>query len=63
MSVFKGEKGNLKISELSGVRKVIREGGLSLKNLSTEDVRQELQKTILKKKGLNSHAGVDTFAI
>lgn len=57
-----GPKRKLELSELLSVQSSIKKGALSMKTLSTDDVKVEIQKTILKKNGLNSHANLDTFA-
>lgn len=57
-----GRKRILEVSELSGVQEDIREGAFSLASLDTDEVKVEMQKTILKKKGMNSHANLDEFA-
>ena len=50
------------MTELSEVHDKIREGVFTLKTLTVDEVKSEMQKKILQKKGLNSHADIDLFA-
>ena len=57
-----GRKRKLEISELADIKNKIREGAMSLKTLTTENVRLEMQHKILKKNGCNSLAEPEVFA-
>ena len=52
----RGRKRKLKISELVDVKQKISEGAFKLNTLTMPEVRTEMQKTILEKNGINSHA-------
>ena len=58
----RGRKRKLKISELVDVKQKISEGAFKLNTLTMPEVRTEMQKTILEKNGINSHADRDKYA-
>ena len=49
------------MTELSEVHDKIREGVFTLKTLTVDEVKSEMQTKILQKKGLNSHLDIDLF--
>ena len=49
------------MTELSEVHDKIREGVFTLKTLTVDEVKSEMQTKILQKKGLNSHVDIDLF--
>ena len=59
---MKGRKRILEVSELSEVNENIREKAFTLSTLTVDEVKLDIQKLILKKKGLNSHANINEFA-
>ena len=59
---IRGRKSRIEVLELEGVNDEIVEGSLHLKTLTTDEVRILLQKVLLAKQGINTHADIDTFA-
>ena len=57
-----GRKRKLEVSELSGIQKKICDGALTLQTLTKDEVRLEIQQTLLKKRGHNKHADLANFA-
>ena len=49
-----GRKRKLEVSELSGVKKKICDGALTLQTLTKDEVKLEIQQTLLKKRGFNT---------
>lgn len=62
----KGRKRKIEVFEPSGIKKKICDGALILQEvkgaLTLQEVKIEIQQTILKKMGLNSLANIDKFA-